>query len=230
MTSTKTPFSGGFWFDRIVFMRNKIVLSALIIICAAGAGYYIYHDIVGHRMSNIESTTVVDENKNQLEQLEQIKHLEHPNLDRPFNVTTDLPEDAQKIAKDKIEKLTSELKQNPALFEDWLVLGIYRKMLGDYEGAKECWEYAAAINPQSPTPFNNLGDLYAYYLNDSQKAEENFLKAIKNGPDQIYIYRSTYELYRYALKDDAKARAILEQGIKANPTTSQDLQNLLNNY
>ncbi len=212
---------------------RKIILIIVILLFAAGVGYYIYRDIVRHRVANIdEPKTDFGENQ-QLQQVEQVEQLEQPkipNLDRPLNITANLPEDAQKIAKDKIEKLTSELKQNPALFEDWLVLGIYRKMIGDYEGAKECWEYAAAINPQSPTPFNNLGDLYANYLKDGKKAEENFLIAIKNNPGQIYVYRSTYELYRYVLKDDAKAKAILEQGIKANPTTSQDLQNLLNNY
>jgi tetratricopeptide (TPR) repeat protein len=214
---------------------RKIILIIVILLFAAGVGYYIYRDVVQHRVLDTEPTTVVGsvENK-QSEQAQQIEQLQQqpkvPNLDRPLNITANLPEDAQKIAKDKIEKLTLELKQNPALVEDWLVLGIYRKMIGDYEGAKECWEYAAAIDPQSPTPFNNLGDLYANYLKDSKKAEENFLIAIKNNPNQIYIYRSTYELYRYVLKDDAKARAILEQGIKANPTTSQDLQNLLNNF
>jgi tetratricopeptide (TPR) repeat protein len=78
--------------------------------------------------------------------------------------------------------------------------------------------------------FHNLGDLYAYFLKDTQKAEENFLKALENGPDQIYIYRNVYEFYRYAMKDDVKAKQILEQGIKANPGNSQDLQNLLNNF
>jgi tetratricopeptide (TPR) repeat protein len=103
-------------------------------------------------------------------------------------------------------------------------------MIGDYEGAKECWEYAAVVNPKSPTPFNNLGDLYAHYLKDNKKAEENFLIAIKNGPDQIYIYRSLYEFYRYVMKDNAKAKQILERGISANPNTSQDLKNLLDNF
>jgi len=204
---------------------RKIILVIFILLFAAGVGYYIYRDFVRHRVANIPVEPTPGVGKNQ--QLEQI---EHPNLDRPFTIPDNFPEDAKKIAIENIEKLSTELKKNPNIFDNWLVLGIYRKMLGDYEGAKECWEYAAAIDPQSPTPFNNLGDLYANYLKDNKKAEENFLKAIENGPEQIYIYRSVYDFYRYVMKDDAKAKQILEQGIKANPGSSQDLQNLLNNF
>jgi len=197
---------------------KRILLGLTILFFAVGVGYYIWHDL---------------NKKNQLEQEEQLQQLEQPklpNLDRPVNITADLPEDAQKIAREKIEKLSKELKQNSTLVENWLVLGIYRKMIGDLEGAKECWEYAGFLAPQSSTPFNNLGDLYANYLKDSKKAEENFLIAIKNGPDQIYIYRSFYEFYRYVLKDNTKAKQILEQGIAANPNTSQDLKILLDNF
>jgi len=191
---------------------KKILLGLIILFFAVGVGYYIWRDLV-QEQKNVQHS---------------VAHI--PNLDRPINITANLPEDAQKIAQEKIEKLNSELKQDPSLFENWLVLGIYRKMIGDLEGAKECWEYAGFLSPQSPIPFNNLGDLYANYLKDSKKAEENFLIAIKNGPDQIYIYRSFCEFYRYTMKDNAKAKQILEQGISANPTTSQDLKNLLDNF
>ena len=60
--------------------------------------------------------------------------------------------------------------------ENWLVLGVYRKMIGDYESAKEVWEYASAIRPQNSVSFNNLGELYAYYLKDNAKAEKIILK------------------------------------------------------
>lgn len=194
-------------------MPPKIVIAIFIVIfillLAAVAGYYIYRDVVRHRVANIPQP---------------------PNLDRSINMPSSLALDAQKIVKEKIEELSTELKQNPNLFDNWLLLGIYRKMIGDYEGAKECWEYASIVNPQSPTPFNNLGDLYANFIKDNKKAEENFLQAIKIDPSAIYIYRSLYEFYHYNLKDDAKAKQILEQGIKANSSTSQDLQNLLDNY
>jgi tetratricopeptide (TPR) repeat protein len=156
--------------------------------------------------------------------------LELPNLDRPINIPENFPEDAKKIAIEKTETLSSQLKENSNYFDGWLDLAIYRKMLNDYDAAREIWEYLAKVNPKNSVVFHNLGDLYAYFLKDTQKAEENFLKALENGPDQIYIYRNVYEFYRYAMKDDVKAKQILEQGIKANPGNSQDLQNLLNNF
>ena len=107
------------------------------------------------------------------------------------------------------------------------MLGVYRKIIGDYEGAREVWEYASAIRPQNSVSFNNLGELYAYYLKNNKKAEENYAKAIENDPSAIYIYRNFFDFYRYFAKDTAKARAILEKGIAANPATSSDLKNLL---
>ncbi|MBI4691897.1 MAG: hypothetical protein HY773_00400 [Candidatus Terrybacteria bacterium] len=199
-------------------MKVKIIFGIFILLLVAGAGYYIYRD----------STTVVEFEKTQ--QLKQIQQLEHPNLDRPINMPSTMASDAQKIILEKIEKLSTELKQNPSIFDNWLLLGIYRKIIGDYEGARDCWEYAAVINPQSPTPFNNLGDLYANFIKDNKKAEENFLMAIKIDPSAIYIYRSLYEFYHYNLKDEAKAKQILEQGIKVSPNTTKEFQNLLDNF
>ena len=100
-------------------------------------------------------------------------------------------------------------------------------MINDYEGARLAWEYAGAIRPKSPTPFNNLGELYAYQLKDNAMAEKNYLKAIENDPSAIYIYRNFFDFYRYFVKDMAKARALLEKGIVANPSTSSDLKSLL---
>ena len=140
-----------------------------------------------------------------------------------------MSEDAKRIATDKIQDLSNQLKKNNDNLENWLVLGVYRKMIGDYEGAREIWEYASAIRPQNSISFNNLGELYAYYLKDNAKAEENYQKAIENDPSAIYIYRNFFDFYRYFAKNTAKARAILEQGIAANPSTSSDLKNLLIN-
>lgn len=150
-----------------------------------------------------------------------------PNLDREIKITATMDDNAQKIATAKIQDLSSQLKKDSDNLENWLVLGVYRKIIGDYEGAREVWEYASAIRPQNSVSFNNLGELYAYYLKDSQKAEENYAQALENDPSAIYIYRNFFDFYRYVAKDPAKARAILEKGIAANPSTSSDLKNLL---
>ncbi|TSD02092.1 MAG: hypothetical protein Athens071424_188 [Parcubacteria group bacterium Athens0714_24] len=115
-------------------------------------------------------------------------------------------------------------------FDSLLQSGIYKKRDGDYLGAKNDWEAAARLNPFSSTPLNNLGDLYAYYLKDNQKAEYYFKLAVEKEPNMVYIFRSFYEFYKYVLKDDIKAKAVLQEGIKNNPDTSQDLKYLLDNY
>ena len=150
-----------------------------------------------------------------------------PNLDREIKIVGEMSDDAKRIAVDKIKEISSQLKKDSDNLENWLLLGIYRKMINDYEGAREVWEYAGAIRPQNSISFNNLGELYAYQLKDNVKAEENYKKAIENDPSAIYIYRNFFDFYRYFAKDTAKARAILEQGIAANPSTSSDLKNLL---
>ena len=150
-----------------------------------------------------------------------------PDLNRPILITLSLPDETKKLATDKINDLSAKLKKDPALFNHWLELGRFRKMIGDNEGARQAWEYAGLISPSNYVSFNNLGELYGYYLKDLAKAEVNYKKAVSNGPDQIYLYRNFADFYRFVLKDTAKAKTILEKGIKANPGTSDDLQNLL---
>lgn len=149
-----------------------------------------------------------------------------PNLDRSLSFSKDTSDDARKIITEKINKLVKELKKDSSLFSDWIDLGLYRKMAGDYDGASEAWEYAGKISQKNSLSFRNLGDLYGYYLKDSTKAEKNFLKAIENGPSQIEYYFKTVEFYRDVMKDNTKARQVVEQGIKSNPN-SKELKSLL---
>jgi tetratricopeptide (TPR) repeat protein len=207
-------------------MRKKIILSFFVFILALGAGFYIYFDL--SKMSETEFPT--SNISNVPKQPEQKAEINIPDLDRPINIPNDWPANAQKLMKLKIESLISDLKKNLDSFENWLNLGVQRKAINDYEGARECWEYAEIIRPLNYISFNNLGELYGYYFKNYEKAEKNYLTAIKNGPDQIYIYRNLYEFYRNALKDDAQAKAILQKGIAANPDISQDLKYLLDNF
>lgn len=203
-------------------MKNKIILIAVIIILAAGVGYYIYSDLVQPPMSDITPTPTASENPT-------ISPIAIPDLDKPIIIKSDLPQQSKDLATEKIKSISSQLKENPDNFNLWLELGVYRKMIDDFESARDAWEYASAIRPLNSTSFNNLGDLYAYYLHDNKKAEENFLKALENGSNQISIYRNTYDFYRNVMKDNVKAKSILEEGIKNNPDTSQDLKYLLDN-
>ncbi len=233
-----------------MFMKNtliKIILGLFILALAIGVGYYIWRDVYKPNNNTQENAQDLllrnkkdagagvdvqgtgDFNVEQVPATD-IVSIPIPDLNRDINISSNMAEDAKKIIRAKIEEMESELKKDSNNLDNWLVLGIYRKTIGDYEAAKEIWEYANILSPSNSVSFNNLGDLYAYYLKDNKKAEENFLKAVKNGPDQVYIYRNLYEFYRFALKNDAKAKKILQQGITANPKDSQDLQTLLQNF
>ena len=228
-------------------MKNKIIFVVIVLIILAGFGFYLYNNdknpaIQGQSLDetnnvNIGGVTIQGDGDMKGFKIEPIEipknkpviNVPLPNLDMEIKITAEMSEDAKKIVTAKIQNLSSQLKKDSDNLENWLVLGVYRKIIGDYEGAREVWEYASAIRPQNSISFNNLGELYAYYLKDNKKAEENYAKAIENDPSAIYIYRNFFDFYRYVAKDTAKARAILEKGIAANPSTSSDLKNLLEN-
>jgi len=183
-------------------MLKKIILALAVLILALGAGFYIYKDL---------NKPKTDFGSNQAEQ-------------KNSNVCTEAS-----TSSDCVKSAPNTDTSNSDSFNELLALGLEKKGINDYEGARDAWERAGVVSPTNFISFNNLGDLYAYYLKDNKKAEENFLTAIKNGPNQIYIYRSLYEFYRYVVKDDAKAKAILQRGITANPNISKDLKYLLDN-
>jgi len=244
----------GFLFVKIFNMKKKILFIIFVLLVCGGLGFYFYKKlspkiqdggIVGQSNSsssqasgntvNIGGVTIQGEGDMKGVKIEPVAitnnksaaNIPLPNLNKGIKITVDMSEDAKRIATDKIKDISSQLKKDSDNLENWLVLGVYRKMIGDYESAKEVWEYASVIRPQNSISFNNLGELYAYYLKDNAKAEENYKKATENDPSAIYIYRNFFDFYRYFAKDAAKARAILEQGIAANPSTSSDLKNLL---
>lgn len=95
------------------------------------------------------------------------------------------------------------LQKNPDSFNDWLYLGVLKKGVGDYEGARDVFIYAGQIRPQASTPFANLADLYAYFLNDPAKAEESIKKAIANDPKDYNLYLVLADIYRYKFQDGA---------------------------
>ena len=236
-----------------LLMKNKIIFIAIVLIIIAGAGFYLSKNkkspIQGQSLDerasssssqssmktvNIGGVSVEGSGDIKIEPIEiknnkLVTNIPMPDLNKEIKITAEMSEDAKKIATAKIQDLSSQLKKDSDNLENWLVLGVYRKTIGDYEEAKEVWEYASAIRPQNSISFNNLGELYAYYLKDNKKAEENYAKAIENDPSAIYIYRNFFDFYRYVVKDTTKARTILEKGIAANPSTSSDLKNLLQN-
>lgn len=230
-------------------MKKKIIFTLLTIAVLAGVGFYIKNNLFKtnqarpaiqelsldkNKTVNIGGVTIQGDGGMKGVKIEQVEIPKNkitvnapiPNLNREIKITTDMSDDVKKIVTAKIQDLSSQLKKSSNYLENWLILGTYYKMIGDYEGAKLAWEYITVIAPKNGLAFRNLGDLYGYYLGNPQKAEENFLKAIQNDPNQIEYYFKIVDFYREITKDLAKARAILEKGIAANPS-SADLKNLL---
>lgn len=135
------------------------------------------------------------------------------------------PEEVKNLSTAQREKTYADLKnvgEQVSLFPDyffgWIQVGLLKKIIGDFIGARDAWEYASTIRPQNSLSFANLGELYWHYLPDFPRSEKNFLISIKNKPDDTSVYMSLSDLYSYsytAKKDQADD--ILLKGIAANP-------------
>ncbi|MBI5400739.1 MAG: tetratricopeptide repeat protein [Candidatus Yonathbacteria bacterium] len=153
-----------------------------------------------------------------------------PTLVRATDFKIDIAPEIKKITLANLEKAIASIKKDPKDADSWINLGIQRKQLGDYEGARDAWEYAKALDPNSVVPWNNLGDLYHFYLKDYKKSEENWKKTIALKPDYVQGYRGLYELYTYSMKEKAsEIPVVLKQGIAKAPQAT-DLAVLLIEY
>lgn len=117
-----------------------------------------------------------------------------------------------------LQNFGKAVREDPNFFNGWIQLGLMKKIIGDYIGARDAWEYASIIRPENAISFANLGELYWRYLHLYPQAETNFKASIKNNPSDPGTYVSLSELYFYSLKEKANlADDILLQGIAANP-------------
>lgn len=142
-----------------------------------------------------------------------------PVLNRPTDFPAATLEPTVKaIILGKLKESIRELKRDANNIDAWTMLGLHRKALGDYVGARDAWEYAKALNPTNITPWNNLADLYHFNLAEYQKSEENWKQTIKISPDYIAGYRGLVELYTYSLKaKSSEVPPVLKGGIAKNP-------------
>jgi len=146
-----------------------------------------------------------------------------------------VPEEVKLFTQTQLEQLYSTIKTHakavladPKYFEGWIQVGILKKTIGDFEGARDAWEYAGVIEPLNSLSFANLGELYWRYLGQYQKAEENFRTSIKHKPDDVFNYVSLAELFHYSLKEKAdQAPQVLLDGIAANPNDAGTLSRRL---
>ena|SRR3989338_6991425 len=117
-----------------------------------------------------------------------------------------------------VADIRSALQKDPKDEEKWLQLSIYQKNLGDYKKAVEILNYVATVWSNDYVPFNNLADLYQFYIKNYPLAEKNWLKVVELKPDYIQAYQNLYDLY-YGLYEGRKDKALptLIKGLEVNP-------------
>ncbi|MDP7365686.1 MAG: hypothetical protein QGH83_00290 [Candidatus Pacebacteria bacterium] len=218
---------------------SKIIGLIIVVAVAVGAGWFIYNDAsqntetdFGDFISeyNADDNTDVSENDTGYNiEILPIDDIDEPSIPLPelnqsLQFPQDFPDDARDIVKVRIEKLNEELASDPTSFDNWLNLAIQRKIIDDFEGARDIWEYLNTMFPGNSISFRNLGDLYHFYLKDYPKSEQNFRKAIENKPDQLSYYINLHELYKYSYKRDTNlAIEVLFDGLKIDSTSTDIL-------
>ncbi|MEK7642961.1 MAG: tetratricopeptide repeat protein [Patescibacteria group bacterium] len=144
--------------------------------------------------------------------------VKQPNLDRQVVVgDATLSEATKKVIFSRIGELVGQLKKDGKKTDVWTELGLNLKMIGDYRGAEEVWQYVLALQPGNHIVQWNLGNLYAEALKDYPRAEAMYKKAIAAKSDEVGFYQGFYEFYRYqyTAKID-KADDVLKDGIAKN--------------
>lgn len=139
-------------------------------------------------------------------------------------VRTDLPEVKlaeyqERMAAAKVNRAMSEDGFN---FRAFMEAGSIKKGVGDWEGARDIWEYVNVKRPKNSVSFANLGDLYANFLKDPIKAEQNFLKAIENDPSDPGYVRNLLELYEYQMPNKLGfSEQVFTKAIEKNPDKAE---------
>jgi tetratricopeptide (TPR) repeat protein len=149
-----------------------------------------------------------------------------PDLSRPvtFADNIGLTSEVRAIVTQKITNFQNDLKKNANNIKEWIELGSYQKMAGDFDGAVQSWLYASKLMPTDTVSLGNLGNLYAYFIKDIMKAEYYYKEALAKAPTQTYLYLQLAEVYRDLFKDNSKASAIIEQGLMKFPYDPNLLQ------
>lgn len=151
---------------------------------------------------------------------------------QPIIVKKSLAEATVILAKKKIGEAVAAIELNYDYDSPWLDLGAYRKLIGDYTGAIAAWEFLGVIRPNAYVSYHNLGDLYAFTLNNPQKGEQYFLKSLQVGPANIQGYLALAVLYHDSavLGKADQVEKILLRGVAANAGNFSLLVNLAGYY
>ncbi|MBU1102211.1 tetratricopeptide repeat protein [Patescibacteria group bacterium] len=191
--------------------KSIIILSSVIfIVVIATGGFYVYKKGYLNGAPQVSPGSILEPEK--------LLTFEIKNK----NLTLD----QANLFQDRFGETKESLQKNPDDFNQWLYLGVLKKGVGDYEGSRDVFLYAGQIRPQSSTPFANLADLYAYFLNEPQKAEAAIKKAIANDPNDYNFYISLADIYQYKFPNGG---ALYEQTMLEALQKFPDNPNLVSN-
>lgn len=225
--------------------NTKLALIALEVLIIAGVAYYFYREFTSSSVENpvnqtATTTRTVEIAPGIFAEVEGDvvptvsfvpvtagNTLKAPDLNRAITFPPSMTETDRKSFIDTITTLKTELEKDPTSFVHWNDLGIYRKQLGDYEGAEEIWIYLTKAAPQVPDAYINLGDLYMYYVHDNAKAEPMFLKVVEVAPRLEEGYRRAVDFYVTALNDKERALSFLRKSVEKYPDMKVPLEPLI---
>ncbi|OGG70061.1 hypothetical protein A3F27_03280 [Candidatus Kaiserbacteria bacterium RIFCSPHIGHO2_12_FULL_53_13] len=155
-----------------------------------------------------------------------------PSLTKDVAFSGDISAPVKNILSERIAKYRTLLSKNYSDLSTWMNLAIQYKTAGDYDSAREVWEYISRTHPRDITSLHNLGDLYQNFLKDYAKAESYYKLAISINPTQSINYLALHEIYRYSYRQDTSAAVdILKSGFtKVAGNQAIDLYTALGSY
>ncbi len=212
-------------------MKNKITFIIILAVVIAVLVFFAKKDsdLPQKEVDLVEDIEIITDlgEEVEVEVITEEEVVDIPDLNRKIEFPENFPLEAQESIIKKINEVKVDLEEDPTSFNDWLQLGIYRKMIEDYEGTELVWEYAGYLEPEKFVVWGNLGDLNSLYIRDNLKAEKYYLEALKYGPSQDYLYFKIADFYSEFLENKEKAILIVEKGLENNPS-SKSLKTLLN--
>lgn len=195
-----------------------MIYIIILVLLAAGIGFYFYNE---KKQPNGEQPSAVS--------LDKILTLDIKKTNLSQEQIASFQEN---FAADKKLVLTTTSTFNLAAFND---IAMIKRMVGDFEGARDAWAYIGLKSPKNSVSFLNLGQLYAEDLKDNKKAEENFLMALENskgesGNEQYYRGVVDFYTYFYPEKIGEVEKILLAAVATEQYQNSQDLLALLATY
>ncbi len=130
---------------------------------------------------------------------------ELPSLDREIQFLATTDEAVRTALRTKVAEDQARLKRVPYDGNAWMDLALRYHSAGDYEGAREVWEFIVSVPPVNVTALGNLGRLHHFELKQYEKAEQYFFAAVEANPARPEAYYELFDLYRYSYKKDTTA-------------------------